>query len=371
MKICYIAPVVIHTERWIKYFADTGHEVHLITSERAPSGDIENVELHVLKRFGPKTRTINYLINSLPLMLQFKRLIKNIDPDVIHAHYIMETTLLGAASGFHPFVVTAWGSDVLSAPQKSKVSRWMAKYLLKRADLITTDGEHVKKPLMELGADPQKIKIIYFGVDTQKFKPGQKDERLRKALGVLNSPTIISLRRFEPIYNVESLIKAVPLVLREVPEAKFLLIEKGSEEAKLKQLAESLGVSNSVKFVGWVPGDELPRYMASADICVSTSLSDAGLAASTAEAMACGLPVIITDFGDNRTWVKDGVNGFLIPLKDPEALASKIVCLLQKEDLRKKFGQANRQIIEERNNWRKEMAKMGKLYQELIEKCKR
>lgn len=371
MKICYIASVVIHTERWIKYFADAGHEVSLITSDKAPSGDIENVKLHVLKRFGPKTRTINYLINSLPLMLQFKRLIKNIDPDVIHAHYIMETTLLGAASGFHPFVVTAWGSDVLSAPQKSKVSRWMAKYLLKRADLITTDGEHVKKPLMELGADPQKIKIIYFGVDTQKFKPGQKDERLGKALGVLNSPTIISLRRFEPIYNVESLIKAVPLVLREVPEAKFLLIEKGSEEAKLKQLAESLGVSNSVKFVGWVPGDELPRYMASADICVSTSLSDAGLAASTAEAMACGLPVIITDFGDNRTWVKDGVNGFLVPLRDDEALALKIIYLLQKEDLRKKFGQANRQIIEERNNWRKEMAKMGKLYQELIEKCKR
>ena len=370
MRICYVAPVSIHTKRWMKYFADAGHEVHLITSDRVRSNDIENVKLHLLKRFGPKIRSINYFINTLPLMLQFKKLIKHVDPDIIHAHYIMETTLLGAASGFHPFVVTAWGSDVLIAPQKSKLSMWMAKYMLKRADLITTDGEHLKKPLMRLGGDPQKIKIIYFGVDTQQFAPSQKGKRLSKELGVHNSPTIISLRRLEPIYNVESLIQAVPLVLKEVPEAKFLVIDKGSEEVKLKQLAESLDVSESVRFLGWIPVDKLPQYIALSDICVSTSLSDAGLASSTAEAMACGLPVIITDFGSNRIWVEDGVNGFLVPLKDPKALALKIIYLLQNKGIRKKFGQFNRQIIEEKNNWEKEMHKMSNLYEKLIEKCK-
>lgn len=365
MKICYIAPVVIHTERWIKYFADTGHEVHLITSERAPSGGIENVELHVLKRFGPKTRTINYLINSLPLMLQFKRLIKNIDPDIIHAHYIMDISLLGAASGFHPFVVTAWGSDVLIAPQKSKVSKWIAKYILKRADLITTDGEDAKTPLMGLGADPQKIKIIYFGVDTQEFKPGQKDERLGKELGILNSPTIISLRRFEPIYDVESLIKAVPLVLQEVPEAKFLLIEKGSEEAKLRRLAESLGVSDSVEFVGLVPHHELPSYLTLADVYVSTSLSDT-TSVSLLEAMACGLPVVVTDSGDSRKWVETGQNGFIIPVKTPRLLAEKIVYLLNKKEVREKMGKANRQLVAEKANYEKEMNKMLRLYEQVM-----
>lgn len=371
MRICYIAPTGIHTNRWMKYFADAGHEVHLITSEKATASDIENINLHVLKRFGPKIRIINYLINSLPLLLQFKRLVKDIDPDIIHAHYIMETALLGAASGFHPLVVTAWGSDILIAPRKSRISRWMAQYILKRADLITTDGNHMEKPLMELGADPKKTKIVYFGVDIRKFKPGKKDERLSQELGVAKSPTIISLRRLEPLYDVVSLITAAPQALKEVPEAKFLLIEKGSEEVRLKQLAESLGISDSVRFVGWVPGDKLPQYIALGDIYVSTSLSDAGLASSTAEAMACGLPVIITDFGDNRSWVEDGVNGFLIPLKDPQALASKIIHLLQNGELRKQFGRANRQIIEERNNWEKEMGKMGKLYEELVEQCKR
>ena len=365
MRICFIASPGIHTNPWLKYFADNGHEVHLITTESS-RGSTDNVKLHLLKRFGPRIRIINYLVNSIPLMLQFKRLIKNINPDIIHAHSIMDTTLLGVVSGFHPFVVTPWGSDVLIVPKQSKFSRWMVRYVLKKVDLIACDGEHMMEPLIELGAEPQKIKLTYFGVDTQKFKPGQKNERLRKELGILNSPTIISLRRLNPIYDIESLIKAVPLVLKEVPEAKFLLVEKGSQEAQLRQLAKSLGVSDSVKFAGLVPHDELPQYLASADIYVSTSLSDAGLAASTAEAMACGLPVIITDFGDNRKWVEDGVNGFVIPLRAPEVLASKIIYLLQNEDSRKKFGQANHQMIEERDNWEKEMGKMGKLYEELI-----
>ena len=370
MKICYIASPSIHTTRWIKYFADSGHEVHLITTAK-PSGNIGNVKLHLLKRIGPRMRVGNYLINSVPMMLQFKRTLKNINPSILHAHYIMETTLLGAISGFQPFIVTAWGSDVLIAPQESRISRWIVKYVLRRANLITCDAEHIKKPLTQLGADPEKIKIVHFGTDTRKFNPEQRDKRLREELGIQDSLAIISLRRFEPIYDVGSLIAAIPLVLKEVPKVKILLVEKGSQEAELKELAESLGVSDRVKFVGWIPEDELPRYLASADIYVSTSLSDAGLAASTAEAMACGLPVILTDFGDNRKWVEDGVNGFIIPLKAPEALAAKIIHLLKDEETRKRFGSINREIIMERNNWEKEMGRMDKLYQELIEKSKK
>ena len=130
-------------------------------------------------------------------------------------------------------------------------------------------------------------------------------------------------------------------------------------------------MGNTVKFTGWLPNDEIPRYLATADIYVSTSLSDGGIAASTAEAMASGVPVIVTDFGDNRKWVKDGINGFIIPSRNPEALASRIVYLLQNESERKQFGQRNRQIIEEKNNWEKEMGKMENCYKELIEKYRK
>ncbi len=365
MRICYLAGPGVHTNRWAKYFADRGHEVHMVASGRPSGSPVDNVKLHLLKRFGPRTRIIGYLINSVPIVTQLKIIISKIKPDVIHAHAIEESALLGAVSGFHPFVVTAWGSDVLIATKESRVSRWIVKCVLKRADLITCDAEHIKKPLMELGANSQKIKRINFGVDTRKFKPGQNNRRLGEDLGIVDSPTIISLRFWEALYDIETLIASMPLVLEEIPQAKLVLLGGGSQEGKLKELSKSLGVSDSVRFVGQVPADELPQYLVSADIFVSIALSDAGLAASTAEAMACGLPVIITDFGDKREWVEDGVNGFIIPLRSPQVLASRIVYLIRNKDIRQKFGQINRQIIVERNNWEKEMGKMEKFYEEL------
>ena len=367
MKTFYIAPSKsIHIERWMSYFANIGHEVHLISNNKPSMNIKKNIKVDILRQLRPRSRIISHLVNSIAKEFQLKRLIKKTNPDIIHAHYIDQDAFLGAVSGFHPFVVTAWGSDILIGPKESKIWKYRVKYVLRKADLITCDAEHIKKSMMGLGANLQKIKIIHFGTDTRKFSPSKRDNKLREKLGIFDSPVIISLRNLEPIYDVESLIIAIPQVLKNVPTAKFIIAAKGSEEAKLKALAKSLKISTNVRFVGWIPNNELPQYIASADIYVSTSLSDAGLAASTAEAMASELPVIITDFGDNRRWVKDGINGFIIPLKDPEALAAKIIYLLQSESERKKLGKANRQIIEEKNNWGKEMGKMGKLYQELI-----
>ncbi len=184
MKICYIASfgATGHADRWMRYFADSGHEVHLISSGAAPDEGMRNVKLHLLKRFDPHNRMISYLINALPMVIQLKKIIGDIKPDVLHAHSVEDTALMGAISGFHPFVVTPWGSDVLVAPRESRMSKWRVKYSLKRADLITCDAEHIKGPLIELGADPRKIKIICFGVDVQKFKPGVKNEDSQKRI---------------------------------------------------------------------------------------------------------------------------------------------------------------------------------------------
>jgi glycosyltransferase involved in cell wall biosynthesis len=373
VKICYLANAAsIHTVRWVQYFAHRGHEVHLISTK--PYGDemAENVNLHLLRVFRtPPVRIVSSMTNLLPYVVQIGGLLKRVQPDILHAHFISDYAFLGALSGFHPLVLTAWGSDVLIGPKKDKISRFEVKFALRRADLITCDAEHVNAPLVELGANPAKISLINFGVNVQRFSPGPKDEELIKKLEVSDSPVIISLRSLEPIYDIDSLVSAVRLVLEEVPEAKFLIAGKGSQEAKLKELAKSLGVAENVVFAGIIPNHQLPRYLRTADVYVSTSLSDAGIAASTAEAMACGLPVIITDFGDNKKWVEDGTNGFLIPLRNPQVLAARIIQLLRNKEIRHEFGQINRQIIEERNDWQKEMRKMGELYESLMIRSKK
>jgi len=226
----------------------------------------------------------------------------------------------------------------------------------------------MKEAIGRIGTVPEKITLINFGVDTSKFSPSEKNEELRAKLGINDSPAVISSRNLEPLYDIESLIKSIPLVLKQIPEPKFVIVGRGSEETRLKELAKSLGVSKNVKFVGFVPNDELPHYLTSMDVYVSTALSDAGLSASTAEAMACGLPVIVTDVADNKKWVEDAVNGFVVPTKHPESLAERITYLLRNEDIRRKFGKINRKIIEERNDYHREMKRMESIYQKLAER---
>jgi glycosyltransferase involved in cell wall biosynthesis len=225
--------------------------------------------------------------------------------------------------------------------------------------------------MKRLGVSSEKISLIHFGIDTKKFSPMQKNEKLKARLGINDSPTVVSLRNLNLLYDVESLIKSAPLVLKEIPKTKFIIAGKGSEEEKLRELTKSLGIADNVKFIGFIPNDELPQYLNTMDVYVSTSLSDAGIAASTAEAMACGLPVIVTDVADNKKWVEDGVNGFVIQMKDPKSLAEKIIYLLKNEDIRKQFGKVSRKIIEERNDYYKEMGKMEDLYEQLVQRNKK
>jgi len=366
MKICYIADASsVHTQRWVNYFADRGDETHLISS-RDGEGYVSSVHFHRLTTLQPQLPVLSKYLDFLVQMIQVRKLVRMIQPDILHAHHIAVNGYLGVVSGFHPLIFTAWGSDILIHPRKNRVWRMLTRYALKKADSITCDADHIVEAIIKLGANPEKIHLIYFGTDIQKFRPQPRNNGLRETLGLGDSPVVISLRNLIPIYNVESLINAMPLVLKEIPEAKFIIAGDGKQRVYLEGLAKSLGASESARFVGGISNDKLPEYLTSADIYVSTSLSDAGLAASTAEAMACGLPVIVTDFGDNRKWVEDEVNGFIVPLHDPAALASRINYLLHKRDDRIRFGQAGRQIIEERNNHEKQMEKAGELYEQLI-----
>jgi len=359
----------VHTSRWIKYFVERGHEVHVISFEKA---QIKGATAHVLKLpVLVKSATFPLKVASL---FRIKALIRRIKPDVLHAHYVTNYGLFGALCNFKPFVLTAWGSDVLAVPEArliSLVKRRLAIFALKKADVITCDAEHMKEAMKKLGVPQEKIELIYFGVDTHKFSPSHKSSRLKAKLEIDDSPTVISLRNIEPIYDVETLVKSAPLVLEKIPETKFVIAGKGSEEKKLRELAKSLGVASNVKFVGFIPNEELPDYLNTVDVYVSTALSDAGIAASTAEAMACEIPVVITDVADNKKWVENGVSGFLVPIKDPKALAEKIIYLLKREDVRRQFGKISRQIIEERNNYYREMEKMEDIYKELIRRHER
>lgn len=355
MKILFIASGdSIHSKKWVSYFASRKHEIVWLSSALFNIGTIPGAK--------------NYLIqgNIINRWRKIKKIIAEFKPDIVHAHYAGYNGLFGMLSGFHPFILTAWGSDVL-INRKSIWKKIILKAILKSADVITCDANHLKKAMVDLGAIPDRIQIIRFGIDTERFKPATGRADLKEKLGI-TGPAVISLRSFEPIYDLESLIRAVPLVIKEIPGVNFVVAGKGSLEDKLKSLAVSLSVSGKIKFIGMIPNEDLSDYLRLAKVYVSTSLSDAGIASSTAEAMACGLPVVVTDSGENRDWVKDNQNGFVVPMSDPAALAERIIYLLRNEKKAKDMGEWNIAAIKDKNDYWRQMEMMERVYLKLIKK---
>ncbi len=350
MRICYIAAgTSIHIQRWVNFFAGRGHEVYLISPHFPPGyqGYDRRIRFHQLNRLAPRIWPVSRYPSGLTWPVQVRRLVKKIQPDVLDTHYITVHGYLGAITGFHPLFLTAWGSDVLIMPRRNPLHRLLTQYSLKKADIVICDSETLKKGLLALKTAPEKIKIIYNGIDTRQFSPRHTDGTLRTRLRLTEAPIVICFRALSPVYNPEMLIRAIPLVLKEVPGANFIIGGDGEQRNYLEDLAGSLGIADNVRFVGYIPHDELPRLLASSDIYVSTSLADS-TSLSLQEAMASGLAPVVTDLPANREWITDGENGFIVPPDDTSALADKVVYLINSRDTRGRFGEASRKIVQAR-----------------------
>ena len=367
MKIIYTAPLnSYHTYRWLKFFIGKGHDVHVFRYKNEDVSDIENLTIHDLNTEATTVGIVKNIFKFLRIKRKLDSIVRKIKPDIIHAHWIDPYAFMASRTRVCPFIVTAWGSDVLVEPKKSSIKRYIVKRVLKRADRITCDAEHMKDAMTALGADRNKIDIIYFGTDCTKFNPEKNDSGLVRELGFpSNTNLVVSMRALKSIYNIETFVNAIPLILDKHKNTGFIIVGEGPEKEMLMKTAEDLDVIENVRFAGRLSDDDMQRYVASSDVYVSTSLSDGGIAASTAEAMASGVPVVVSDFGNNRDWVEEGISGLLFPLKDYATLAEKVVYLLDHPEKSVNIAQEGRKIIETRNNWHLEMEKVHTVYNSL------
>ena len=354
MKLCYFADASsIHTLRWVSFFAKRGHEVHLITFEEPISG-YDRVKIYKLQKSG-----LSPLMTLLTQLWHIRSLVRGISPDIAHAHYTIKYGIFPALLNFHPFVLTPWGSDLLIYPETSAIGRLLTGYILSKADLITCDGDNLTRIMRRFGVPASLIKRIYFGVDTSVFKPTAKAKSNRRL-------TVISLRSLKPIYNVDLLLRAIPRVVKQNPHVRFLIAGGGSQKQELVRLAKRLRIGRYVEFIGHISPEKLPSLLSSADIYVSTSLSDSGLAASTAEAMASELPIVITDSGDNKKILQESNAGLLVPVGDAPALANGLIALLKSKKKREEYGKNGRAFIRKQQDYNTEMSKMEKVYKTLL-----
>lgn len=333
------------------------YDVHLITYGRYVPEDVITYILNSHKRYRPLNKFL------MPLhLLKIKKLIEKIRPSIIHGHYLTSHGAYAALSDFHPVINSAWGSDVLIERFRFP-SRELLKVVVKKSDLIIGGSNWIKNHLINFGCQRNKIVVIPYGVNIKTFrKYHTKPEDILNFHNISQDDRIIiSTRNLAPIYNIECLIKAVPLILDKIPNAKIILLGQGPSKLKLETMAKNLGVESAVRFVGTVKHEEVSKYLNLADIYVSTSLSDSP-SVSLLEAMACELPVVISDVPAYREWVRDGEGGLFFERHNYKELAANFVRLSEDENLRKEMGQKNRQVILRRAVWEKNMEQAEKLY---------
>jgi len=358
MKLCFIADATtVHTQRWVDYFSKEGHDVHLITYE-PPDKPISGVHVHVVGSMF-KNMYLAFPFRHIKIM----RLVKQIKPDIVHAHFITKFGFHGALLGFRPLVMSAWGSDVLVIPYWSKLLFYFTKFSLKRADKIYAVSEDMaQKITSNFGIPANDVEVVPFGVDTELFQPGSGNKRKSS-----DRIVVLSNRNFLEVYNIETLINAIPLVIGKNKNVHFVIKGSGPLERSLKELVSTLNVNECVTFVGWTEYHDMPKYLHSCDIYVSTAISD-GTPVSVLEAMACGKACIVTGVGGVGEWIKDDVSGCLIPPQQPHILAEKILELAGDPAKRDVLGKEAYRVVTERGDWYNIMKWVEDDYRSLVRK---
>lgn len=294
----------------------------------------------------------------------FRNCLRRIKPHIVLANLTTTYGFYAALSGFKPFILIVWGSDILIAPKRFLIFRFIANFTLKKADAVIVDSDVQEKAVIEFGCDPRKIlKFPWFDLD--RINVEVPPNELRARLGWRKNPIIINTRKHESVYGVEYFIEAIPHVIKQVPDSRFLILGKGRLSDRLKRRVKELGADGSVKFLGNVPHQDVFAYLSVADAYVSASLSD-GTSASLLEAMTFKIPPVVTNIPGNKEWIKDGWNGYLVPVKDPQQLAEKIILLLEDGELRQQIGRRAFETVSAKVDWHTNSTALNNLISRLV-----
>ncbi len=313
---------------------------------------------------------------------------ENLHYDIIHSHYWLSGV---AAQQLHD----VWGGTPIVqmfhtlGEMKNRVAQTEAerepelrirseREIMQFADRLIAATPNERADMESLyDADPAKIDIVPPGVNLDLFHPIPRAEARRRIGVPENQKVILFVGRIQPLKGIDCLIRAMSLVLKKYPEFKDNVCisiiggnphtTSGDEQRELQRLhalKESLGVGNMVTFLGAKNQNTLVNYYSAAQMVVMPSFYESfGMVAI--EAMACGTPVIASDVGGLAYTVEDGFNGYLVPLRDPPALAEKITLLLKYNDLRDHLGGQARHWVE-RFSWENIAEQMLAVYQRAL-----
>jgi colanic acid/amylovoran biosynthesis glycosyltransferase len=292
------------------------------------------------------------------------------DPyDILHCQFgpIGEFGLLLRDTGvFHGKIVTSFrGFDISSYVKEQGENTY--DDLFRRGDLFLCVSDHIKRDLIRLGCDREKIFVHRSGIDPNAFTvvPRESKEDGRT--------TILTIARFVEKKGLEYGIKAMAAILKKHSGIEYKIAGDGPLKDKLQRLIAELNVGDKIQLIGWRSQDQIAQLLARSDILLAPSLTSStgdqeGIPGVIMEAFATGLPVVSTEHAGIPEIVRDGASGFLVPEKDVDALIQKLEILIEQPQLRYAMGRTGRKYVEQYYNIETLNNRLVELYQQLLQR---
>ena len=349
-----------HDHRFLTSLAASGHSIFYLrlegnqrqTEDRPVPSDVEQI------RWAGGQKPFRW--RDVPrLTLDLKRVLREIKPDLIHAGPIQTCAFLAVLSGFRPILTMSWGFDLMQDAGRNGWWRLVTRYTLRRSSFFTSDAQVTCAKAIAYGMDPGRTVVFPWGIDLKRFRP--KPPAARRKL----STVLFCDRSWEPRYGVDVLGRAFVKVARQRDDISLLLLSGGSQGQTIRQILMSGGVYDRVQFGGQISQTDLPRWIHMAELYISPSHVD-GSSVSLMEALACGLPALVSDIPANKEWVSEGVNGWLFPDGNADALAEKILAAIAQKRKFTQFGRAARELAEEKADWNKNFKTLLKAYERAV-----
>ena len=300
------------------------------------------------------------------LLPEFQRLLREIKPDLIHAGPIQTCGYLTALSGFHPWLLASWGFDILFLAQRNLEWKQPTQSALSGADGFLCDCNAVRDAA-KLWTDRHDSRIVQFpwGIKRGCFAPTGALPSKEDFQHEPGTHVFLCTRSWEPLYGIGTLLEAFHKAYQADTSLRLLLVGSGSQAGRVRNFIDAHGLTHAIRTPGPYGNGDMPKWFRAANTYVSCAQTDS-TSISLLEAMATGLPVVVTDIPSNREWVSEGHNGWLAATDSAEEFSDRLLQaahLCQEE--RKLFSERNKRIVEERADWDRNFPKLLEMYERL------
>jgi len=377
---------------WLRHWIETGHEVHLASTYPCdPPRGLKSFHVFpvafgrmaraqrlnpanstqtsgFIGRFRGLLRPLRYMLGPLSLPLyqrRFRKLVKEIRPDLVHALRIPFEGMLAAETPMAvALVVSIWGNDITLHARSSFLMASLTRRTLRHADGLIADAARDIRLGHEWGFGTDKPSLVVPGAGGIRFDEIEAAARSRMLPEELpDVPIVVNPRGQRPgSLRQDVFFQSIPLVLEKFPQALFICPSLASD-GESEHWVESLGISLNTKLWPRLDQKQLWALFKKARVFVSPSIHD-GTPNSLLEAMACGCFPVVGNIESMREWVRPGVNGLLVNAASPRSIADGIMAALMNPALCAAAKDENARIITKRAAYGSCMAMTEAFYQE-------